>query len=118
MGNNWFRSYRDRSGLSQEELVARLQLAGIDISRGTLSNWETGRVSIPLGDRDLRWALANVFRLSVPDLLKAAGYEIELGGTEWSRRAAWVVDQLPEADRDFALEMLERLLEKSHQRER
>lgn len=116
--DDWFRRFREKVGLSQDEVTARLQLSGFDCSRATISHWETGRVSIPLGDRDLRWALANVFRVSVPDLLKAAGYEIELGGTEWSRRAAWVVDQLPEADRDFALEMLERLLEKSHQRER
>lgn len=100
--------------LSQEELTARLQVAGFDISRGMLSHWETGRNSLPLDNPEFVNALAEALNMSVLDILIQSGYAIQL--TPKSRealRAAIIVDQLPELDKDFAIDMLESLLAKS-----
>lgn len=38
---------RSQQNLSQENLVARLQIGGLDITRDVLANMETGRTEVP-----------------------------------------------------------------------
>lgn len=47
IGDN-LRAFRDRSGLSQEQAAAQLQLMGISISREIISQMENGRHHIKI----------------------------------------------------------------------
>jgi transcriptional regulator with XRE-family HTH domain len=108
---NWLRRFRDQVGLSQEEVKDQMDARGFEVSRSSISHWESNAAKPPLGDPVFRKALADVMRVSVPDLLAAAGYEVT--DLEWSveaRRAAWIVDQLSEKGRALALELLNTLL--------
>ena len=111
---SWLSKRREHLRLSQEELVSRLQLQGLDISRATFSHWETGRYSIPLDSPEFRRALAHVLQMTVREMMVAAGYEIEdAANSEAARRAAYIVDQLAPAQRELALRLLEQFLEKT-----
>ena len=62
------RKLRTRKGLTQEALAARCQLAGLDVSRGTLSHIEAQLRCVT--DRELA-LLASVLRVSYDDLFPA-----------------------------------------------
>ena len=51
LGGN-IRRYRNAQGLTQEQLSAQLQLAGCDISRGTLAKIEAGIRHISVQELD------------------------------------------------------------------
>lgn len=109
---NWLKERRKELGLSQEELIARLQTEGLDINRSSLSNWETGRHSPPLANKEFRRILARVLKLSPYDVLRLSGFEIgNTGHTDEAERAAHIVDQLTPEKRDLAVRLLEELLE-------
>jgi len=57
---------RKREGLSQEQLVAKLQLAGHDMSRSTLAKIESGMRHVYLEDLN---ALKQVLGVSFDELL-------------------------------------------------
>jgi transcriptional regulator with XRE-family HTH domain len=76
----WLKEYRERQKLSQEELAARLQLKGFDVSRGTISHWEQGRYKIPLDHPDIVNALSDILDITVMEILSAAGYHISIDG--------------------------------------
>jgi transcriptional regulator with XRE-family HTH domain len=118
MSGNWLRGLREKLGMTQDELAVSLQARGYNCSRATVSHWENGRYKVPLDDPAFVGVLAKVLGVGVLQILIAAGYDVEPGYSREGHHAAWVVDQLTPSDRDFALEMLERLLGKSHQRER
>jgi transcriptional regulator with XRE-family HTH domain len=77
MKADWLKTRREQLQISQEELSNRLQALGINTSRATVSHWETDRYNIPLDNAEFRQALATVLRLSIVDLLIAAGFEIQ-----------------------------------------
>lgn len=107
---NWLKQNRQKLGLSQEELTARLQVAGIDVSRGTVSHWENGRYKIPLENVEVRQALANIFNMDIKTLLKLAGYEVESKPhSEEAERVAYLIDQLPPDKRNLAVRLVEEL---------
>lgn len=111
---NYIYRRRGELELSQEELTARLQTEGFNISRSTLSNWENGKFQPPLHDPEFRKALAKSLRLSVRDLLLVAGYEIDVARhSEEAERAAYIIDQLPPEKKNLAIGILEQFLEKS-----
>lgn len=111
MKSSWLSLKRKSLNLSQEELVARLQIEGVEVSRGMLSHWETGRNDMPLNDPVFVKALAHALRLTVLDVLIFSGYEIQTSPrTEEASRAANIVDQLPEDQRSLAIGLLEQLL--------
>lgn len=110
MNNNWLRQRREQLHLNQEDVAARLQLAGFDIGRGAISHWEVGRTKPPFDDPEFTKALASVLKLSVNSVLKQAGYEIVTDLSEDARHAAEIVDQLPADRRRIALGLLEQLL--------
>lgn len=61
IGRN-IRKFRLQSGLTQKQTVAKLQLRGIDISRGTYSHIECGLNNIRV---DGLLILAEIFHVSV-----------------------------------------------------
>jgi len=63
IGRN-IRKYRLINKLTQEQTVARLQLLGIEISRGTYSHIECGIDNIKVEEL---LGLAQIFRVSVGD---------------------------------------------------
>lgn len=114
MKTNWLKTKRKELHLSQEELAARLQVKGIDVTSGAISHWENERYNPPLEDPAFRKALAEILRIDVKTLLLIAGYEVtEIDHSEAAKRAAFIVDQLPSDKRDLALDILEKFLEKS-----
>jgi len=108
---HWLRRYRENLHLSQEELAAALQNAGLDFARSTIGTWESSDKSQPpIDDPEFRRVIANIFRISVTELLVAAGYEIDLDKySETSRRAAYIVEQLPPEKQILAVRLLEQL---------
>lgn len=113
MNTNWIRTRRKDLRISQEELAARLQIEGVELTAGTISHWENGRYNPPLEDPAFRQALAAALRLSPKNMLSLAGYEvIDHPRTEAGERAAFIVDQLPPDKQDLALGILEQLIQK------
>ena len=114
MNGNWLRERRKRLEISQDDLAARLTVAGYEFSSKAISHWETGRHAPPLHDQSCRVALATALRMSVFELLLVAGYEvIPKSHTEDGERAAFIVDQLTLEQRELALRLLEQFLEKT-----
>ena len=66
IGRN-IRKFRQRKHLTQEQTVARLQLMGIDMSRGTYSHIECGIDNIRVEEL---LALAEIFHVSVADFFE------------------------------------------------
>lgn len=66
IGNN-IRKYRLQNKLTQEQTVARLQLLGVEISRGTYSHIECGIDNIKVEEL---LALAEVFHVTVADFFE------------------------------------------------
>lgn len=110
MENYWLRERRKQLDLNQADLAARLQVAGFNIDRASISHWEVGRHQPPLDNPDFRKALAQALKVSVPTLLKMAGYEVTGEFSEEAREAAEIVDQLRAKDRRLALDILRRML--------
>lgn len=110
---NWLRKRREEVGItSQEELAEKLQLDGFSFTRASISHWENGRNNPPLDDPEFRRVLAKILRVSQPDLLRLAGYEVDrVSRTHEAERAAYIVDQLTPEKRDLAVRLLEELLE-------
>ncbi len=108
---NWIRQRREELGLTQDELTARLQTEGLDISRSSLSHWEVERAKPPLGDKQSRQAIARALKLSVKDVMKRSGYDVTEIHSSAAERAAHIVDQLDEDMQDKVVRMLETLLD-------
>lgn len=108
---NWLRKRREQVGLeTQEDLASQLQLEGVTITRASISHWENSRNKPPLDDPQFREALAKVLRLSQPELLKLAGYEVsKTRYSDAAERAAIIVDELPPEKQDLAIRLLEQL---------
>jgi len=114
MKTNWLRTKRKEIHLSQEELAAKLQVKGYDVTAGAISHWENERYNAPLEDPGFRKALAEILRIDAKTLLMIAGYEVsEIEHTDAAKRAAFIVDQLSPDKRDLALGILEKFLETS-----
>lgn len=107
---NWIRQRREELNLSQEELTARLQVAGLNISRAAVSHWEKERNHPPLDNPEARLAIAKALKLSVAEVLTLAGYVVEdEKQSEAARRAAAIIERLPADARELALEYLNML---------
>ena len=104
---NWLKRRRSELKMSQEELVAKLQLTGFDMSRTTVSGWETGRFNPPIDNPPFRMALASILQMSIAEMLLAAGYEIEIEHTPRGHRGASIIDNLPPERQKLALDLLD-----------
>lgn len=107
---DWLKKRRRELYLNQDDLSARLQLAGFDISRQTVSHWETDRRSVPLDNPQFVEALANALELNVMELLVIAGYIKNSKFGEDATKAAALVDSMPANRRKMAVGILEQLL--------
>lgn len=109
---NWLKQKREQVGInSQEELAARLQLEGINVTRAAISHWENGRNRPAFDDPDFTQALARVLRLTPPELLKLAGYQVaRTNHTDAGERGAAIIDSLPPDRQNLAIKLLEQLL--------
>jgi transcriptional regulator with XRE-family HTH domain len=107
---NWLKQRRRELHLSQEELSIQLQLAGFDVSRATVSHWETGRNTIPLDNPNFVEALANSLNMGIMELLASAGYIKYSKFGEDATKAAALVDSMPASRRKMAVGILEQLL--------
>lgn len=107
---NWLKNRREAIDLRQDELAAKLQIEGFDVSRATISNWETGRHEPPMHDPEFRHALARSLRLNVRTMLKLAGYEVtEQPHSTTAELAADLIDRLPPEKQQLALRLIETL---------
>ncbi len=113
MNNIWLRERREQLGLNQGDLAARLQVAGFNVDRSSISHWEIGKHKPPLENPEFRKALAQALRVSIPTLLKMAGYEIAVEYSDDARLAAEIVDQLSPARKKLAINLLEQLLKEA-----
>lgn len=96
--------------MNQEDLAARLQVEGIDVTRSAVSHWENGRYQIPLDDPNVRRAIAKVLRINIRTLLKFAGYEVDNEiHSIYAEQIAAIIDQLPEEKQQLVLRLVEQL---------
>lgn len=113
MKTHWLKERRKELRLSQEDLAAMLQLAGIDVVPSTISHWENGRYILPIDNPEFRRALSKALRMSVQDILIAQGYELQNDHSDEGERAAYIIDQLSPDKRGLALGILEQFLERA-----
>lgn len=106
---SWLKQRREELGLSQDELAARLQTEGVEVTRATISNWETGRHKPPLMEEEFRIALSRSIRLSVKEILRQSGYEVVVEHSHAGEKAAYLVDQLSPDRQNLAIRLLEQL---------
>ncbi len=108
MTSNVIKERREQLGLSQDDLAAQLQSSGLDITRATVSHWETGRYGSPLDCARSIVILAKVLKVPVADLLKLVGYEVTIADYgEAARRAAFIVEHLSPEVQQVAIQQLQ-----------
>lgn len=107
---NWLSERRKALNISQEDLVTLLREFDIEVSRSSVSHWESGRYNVPLDDSRFRRALANALKMTIPEMLTLAGYEIDHEYSSDAMRAADIVEQLEQGQRLLALGILEQFL--------
>jgi transcriptional regulator with XRE-family HTH domain len=107
---SWLKSLRESAFINQDDLAARLQVEGFDVTRASVSHWETGRHEPPLQDPEFRRALSRALRVNVRTILRLAGYEVdEQQHSVLAERVANLVDQLPTDLQELALRLVEQL---------
>ena len=68
---DFIRARRKARGISQQELARRMSIGGQIMTHRRVSNWELGRNTPPLEDREFVNALATALELSLQEFLKA-----------------------------------------------
>lgn len=102
---------RQEIGISLSELSARLALRGHSITRAAIQHWESGRNQPPIEDYEFRLALAISLEIDVNELMIRGGFYMrDQQRTPQARRAADIIDALPEDKRDIAVRVLEALM--------
>jgi transcriptional regulator with XRE-family HTH domain len=110
MEHKWLKTLREQSQITQEDLTARLQVEGFDISRSSLASWESGRYEPPLHDPEFRRALSRALRVNVRTILRLAGYEVDdQQHSLFAEKAAILIDQLPEDKQELAVRLIEQI---------
>jgi transcriptional regulator with XRE-family HTH domain len=110
MTDKWLKTLREQAQLTQEDLTARLQVEGVDISRSSLAGWESGRHDPPLQDPEFRRALSRVLRVNVRTILRLAGYEVdEQPHSVLAEKAALIIDQMPEEKQAAVVQLIEQI---------
>lgn len=110
----FIRQRRNELEISQDELVARLNLRGIAITKGGVGFWERGRNLPPIEDVDFREALALSLEVDVNELMESIGYiKTDSQRSSDALFAASIIDRLPPKVRTIAIEYL-KILEKQY----
>ncbi len=109
---DFIRIRRDTLGLSLAALAERLTNAGYKAEKQTVSHWEHGRNQPPMESVHFRRALAWALETDVNSMLENIGYVSSQNNlTPEARRAAEIIDHLPDDKRKLAIGLLETLLE-------
>ena len=108
---------RTELGLSQADIADGLSALGEETGHARVGHWETGRNKPPLEDPQFRKALAAVLEMDANDLMRALGFlTTDDDRSPEARLAATIIDELPDAARDLALDYLH-LLQKRYVRD-
>lgn len=107
----WLKARREYLGLNQDDLVARLGAEGLSVTRATISAWETGRNNIPFDEPQKVKILGRALRMSVHDILLAAGYPLGDNYSNEAMQAANLIDRLEPNRRRTVLDMLEHFVQ-------
>jgi transcriptional regulator with XRE-family HTH domain len=110
MAENWLKARRKNIGYSQGDLARIMQSMGYEVSPGSISHWETGRYAVPFDDHVFRSVLAKALKMSIPMMLRAAGFEMSTGFSSPAIHAAELIDELPESEREWAVGVLEKIV--------
>lgn len=111
MAGIWLKNRRQHLGMSQEDLAARLQLAGFDFERSTVGHWEQARYRPPFENPSFVKAMSEILDLPIPKMLYMAGFEIQTTHGELAEQAAYLIDSLPPDKQKLALRILEQFKE-------
>lgn len=109
---HWIRQRREQLKISQEELSARLQVKGFDISRATVAHWEQGRYFSPINNPEFAKALATALDIGVLDMFIRAGFDLNIQDQK-AAIGAEIIHKLPSNRQDTAIVILEQLLKES-----
>lgn len=100
---------KEELGLSLSEIETQFNLRGYSITKSSIAHWTTGMRKPPIKDRRFLEVLADIYKMSVPELLAGMGLMDEeyQGHTPEALRAADLIDQMPPEQRKMALNILE-----------
>lgn len=89
-------------------METQFNLRGYGITRASIGHWMIGTRKPPIKDRRFLEVLADIYKMSVPELLAGMGLmeDIDAMSPE-ARRAADLIDQMPLEQRKTALRVLE-----------
>lgn len=104
MFGEWIKKRREHLGLSQEELVARLQLNGLDVARSTVSSWEIGKHVTPLDSLIAVRAIAQSLEMSLGEIMGELGYLLPDQSLDPAERA--VINALRRGDKLEAIRLI------------
>lgn len=107
----WLKELRKRANLTQDDLAAQLQTMGYDYSRSSVNNWEHNKNLPPMDDPKFVRVLARVLKVSIPMLLKSAGFELDAQHSETAERVAAIIDTMTDEKKQLALRLVETLAE-------
>lgn len=80
------------------------------MSQARIAHWETGRGNPAWESRALRQALASALELDINEMMASLGFvDADEETSQEARRAAYIIDRLPEPERSIALDFLELL---------
>lgn len=89
-------------------METQFNLRGYGVTRSSIATWMLGTRKPPIKDRRFLEVLADVYKMSVPELLAGMGLMEEIEGmSPEARRAADIIDQMPPEQRQTALRVLE-----------
>ncbi len=99
--------------MSQADLARALTLRKHHVTRANVSHWINGRNDPPLEDEYFRSALALSLDMDVNDLMVQIGYgKLDSQRSPEARRAADLMDLLPDDVKGLALEQLDALVKR------
>jgi len=106
----FLKNKRQALGLSQLQLANKLSDLGQETSPARVGHWETGRNKPPIEELPFRRALALVLEMDINDMMNELGYVVsDDDRSTQARRAAEIVDYLPDDAKELALDYLELL---------
>jgi hypothetical protein len=94
--------------MSYADLAGELSNRGYDVTRSAVQHWVSGKNIPPVEDKRFRVLLASALQLDSNDMMMRFGYyTFESDRSREARRAADMIDLLPDDQKSFALEYLD-----------
>lgn len=107
--SDFLREHKERLGYSLSEMETQFNLQGYATTKSSIASWMVGTRKPPIKDAKFLEVLANIYKMSVPELLAGMGLMAEEyhGRSPEALRAADLIDQMPPEQRQMALKVLE-----------